>query len=99
MGYIKKKKMLCMVLQLWIHAIIYLYKSTEYTPLGVNYDVNYGYQVMMCQVNVSSSMVTNTSLYLVWNDDHGDTIHVLGQECMGHLYVFHSVVLVNLKLL
>ena len=56
----KAVKLLCMILQWWIHFIIHLSKPIECTALEVNSNVNYGLYVIMFHRFISCNKCTQS---------------------------------------
>lgn len=62
-------KLLCVTLQLWIHAVIQLFKPPECTTPTVNPNENYGlWMIIMCQCRF---IIFNKCTTLVRNVIHG----------------------------
>ena len=78
-------KPFCMILQWWIHVIIYLSKPIDCTTLEVNWNVNYRlWVIMMCQCRFTNCNKRTTE---IWNVVVGEVVHVWEQGVYGNSLV------------
>lgn len=87
-GFFRAMKILCIILQWWMHNIIHSSKPIQCTTPNIDC----GLWVMTC-IDVGSSGITSIPLWGQVELGTGDMVYVLGQKAYGKSCVFIFILL------